>query len=107
MFGDDTIRVIVLDSCNYPSPPKRIEFVVCKSDTVETLRLKIAVRCRYPKDSFDLKCAKQLTDPNEEKTLEEFGFSGIALLSLFEQDGFYKVLYNLPPPIHFLISCHP
>jgi hypothetical protein len=71
--SEESIHVVVLDSCLYPSPPKKVEIVLPKSTTGETLVNKIAEECGYPKDVFEVKWGKIVIEPEEQRTLGELG----------------------------------
>ncbi len=85
----ENITVVVLDSCHYPSPPKKTEFVVSKADTVDTLRNRIATECGYPKDAIEAKCGKiSFDESNEDKILKDLGFSSAKIIvSLSKKHG--------------------
>jgi len=84
---NENVIVVVLDSCHYPSPPKRVEIVLPKSATGETLCSKISDECGYSKDAFEAKWGKVIIEPDEPKTLQEIGFSSKVIVSLSKRPG--------------------
>jgi ubiquitin C-terminal hydrolase len=83
----DLISVVVLDSCHYPSPPKRIEIVLSKNTTGENLVNKIADECGYTKDVFEVKWGKLVIEPDEHKTLGELGVPPKVIISASKRQG--------------------
>lgn len=92
----EKVHVVVLDSCLYPSPPKKVELVLPKDTTGETLVNKIADECGYQKDAFEVKWGKIMIDAEEQKTLGEIGFPPKVLISASKRQGKEIVMTKTP-----------
>lgn len=85
--SSENVHIVVLDSCFYPSPPKRIELVLPKDTTGETLVNKIADEGGYTKDVFEVKWGKVVIKADEQKTLGEIGMPNKVLISASKIQG--------------------
>eukprot|EP00026_Physarum_polycephalum_P000727 Phypoly_transcript_00728.p1 GENE.Phypoly_transcript_00728~~Phypoly_transcript_00728.p1 ORF type:complete len:1258 (+),score=338.52 Phypoly_transcript_00728:104-3877(+) len=83
----ENVHVVVLDSCLYPSPPKKVEIIVPKTTTGETLFSKIAEECGYPKDVFEVKWGKTLIEADEQRTLGDLGVPSKVIISASKRNG--------------------
>ena len=81
------VHVVVHDSCLYPSPPKKIEIVLPRTATEETLISKIADECGYSKDVFEVKFAKIVIEADGQRTLGELGATSKMIVSSSKRQG--------------------
>jgi len=74
--SEDTVNVVIFDSFNYPSPPKRVEVTFSKSLTTEAFINKISEDFSYPKEALEAKWKNGPSnmDPEDQKTLKDMGF---------------------------------
>jgi hypothetical protein len=83
----ENVHVLVVDSCLYPSPPKKVEIIVPRTTTGETLVSKIAEECGYPKDVFEVKWGKIMIEADEQKTLGDIGVPPKVIISASRRQG--------------------
>jgi hypothetical protein len=82
-----SVQVIVFDATHFPSPPKKHEFTLLKTETGQELRNKIAQELGYTKDAFDIKFGKITLELDEAKTLEQLSFTPKSVVHLYRRQG--------------------